>query len=282
MNRGNDGVMTAEKGASLLLVGCGKMGGAMLDGWLAAGTASRVVVVDRAGLPERLAGDARVSLASGADALPDGFVPDVVVLAVKPQVMEEALPAYRALVRPGTVFLSIAAGKTIAYFERLLGEGAVVVRSMPNTPAAIGRGMTVAVPNAHVSAAQRELSDRLLRAVGDVAWVEDEGLLDPVTAVSGSGPAYVFFMVEAMAKAGEAVGLPADLAMRLARATVSGAGALLDASPQQEAADLRKAVTSPNGTTQAALEVLMAPEGMQPVMNAAIDAAARRSRELAG
>ncbi|MFP5517721.1 MAG: pyrroline-5-carboxylate reductase [Alphaproteobacteria bacterium] len=273
--------MTAESGASLLLVGCGKMGGAMLDGWLAAGTASRVVVVDRAGLPERLSGDTRVSSASGADALPDGFVPDVVVLAVKPQVMEEALPAYRALVRPGTVFLSIAAGKTIAYFERLLGEGAVVVRSMPNTPAAIGRGMTVAVPNAHVSASQRDLSDRLLRAVGDVAWVEDEGLLDPVTAVSGSGPAYVFFMVEAMAKAGEAAGLPADLAMRLARATVSGAGALLDASPQ-EAADLRKAVTSPNGTTQAALEVLMAPEGLQPVMTAAIAAATQRSRELAG
>ncbi|PWC75404.1 pyrroline-5-carboxylate reductase [Azospirillum sp. TSH64] len=274
--------MTAESGASLLLVGCGKMGGAMLDGWLAAGIASRVVVVDRAGLPQSVAGDARVTLASAADALPAGFVPDVVVLAVKPQVMEDALPSYRALVGPGTVFLSVAAGKTIAYFERLLGEAAVVVRSMPNTPAAIGRGMTVAVANARVSTGQRALSDRLLRAVGDVAWVEDEGLLDPVTAVSGSGPAYVFFLVEAMAKAGEAAGLPADLAMRLARTTVSGAGALLDASPQQEAADLRKAVTSPNGTTQAALEVLMAPEGVQPVMTAAIAAAARRSRELAG
>ncbi|CAO3352743.1 pyrroline-5-carboxylate reductase [Azospirillum palustre] len=274
--------MTAESGASLLLVGCGKMGGAMLDGWLAGGTASRVVVVDRAGLPQSVAGDSRVTLASGADALPDGFVPDVVVLAVKPQVMEEALPSYRALVGPDTVFLSIAAGKTIAYFERLLGEGTVIVRSMPNTPAAIGRGMTVAVANSRVSTTQRDLSDRLLRAVGDVAWVEDEGLLDPVTAVSGSGPAYVFFLVEAMAKAGEAAGLPADLAMRLARATVSGAGALLDASPQQEAADLRKAVTSPNGTTQAALEVLMAPEGLQPVMTSAIAAAARRSRELAG
>lgn len=274
--------MTGETGAALLLVGCGKMGGAMLDGWLAAGTASRVVVVDRAGLPAPVSGDARVALAAGADSLPDGFVPDVVVLAVKPQVMEEALPAYRALVRPGTVFLSIAAGKTIAYFERLLGEEAVVVRSMPNTPAAIGRGMTVAVANSRVSEAQRALSDRLLRAVGDVAWVEDEGLLDPVTALSGSGPAYVFFLVEAMARAGEAAGLPADLALRLARATVSGSGALLDASPQQEPADLRKAVTSPNGTTQAALEVLMAPDGLQPVLTGAIAAAARRSRELAG
>ncbi len=274
--------MTGETGAALLLVGCGKMGGAMLDGWLAAGTASRVVVVDRAGLPASVSGDARVALAAGAAGLPDGFVPDVVVLAVKPQVMEEALPAYRALVRPGTVFLSIAAGKTIAYFERLLGEEAVVVRSMPNTPAAIGRGMTVAVANSRVSEAQRALSDRLLRAVGDVAWVEDEGLLDPVTALSGSGPAYVFFLVEAMARAGEAAGLPADLALRLARATVSGSGALLDAAPQQEPADLRKAVTSPNGTTQAALEVLMAPDGLQPVLTAAIAAAARRSRELAG
>ncbi|PWC39706.1 pyrroline-5-carboxylate reductase [Azospirillum sp. TSO35-2] len=273
--------MTVQTGASLLLIGCGKMGGAMLDGWLAAGTASRVVVVDRMGLPESLAGNPRVAAATGADDLPAGFVPDVVVLAVKPQVMDEALPGYRALVRPGTVFLSIAAGKTIAYFERVLGEGAVVVRSMPNTPAAIGRGMTVAVANARVTADQRALSDTLLRAVGDVSWVEDEGLLDPVTALSGSGPAYVFFLVEAMAKAGEAAGLPAELAMRLARATVSGAGALLDASPQ-EAAELRKAVTSPNGTTQAALEVLMAGDGLQPVMTAAIAAAARRSRELAG
>lgn len=272
--------MTATGGASLLLVGCGKMGGAMLDGWLGAGIVSRVVVVERAGLPESLANESRVSAAAGPDSLPEGFVPDVVVLAVKPQVMDDALPAYRALARPGTVFLSVAAGKTIAYFERVLGEGAVVVRSMPNTPAAIGRGMTVAVPNVGVTAAQRDLCDRLLRAVGDVAWVEEEALLDPVTAVSGSGPAYVFLLVEAMARAGEAAGLPADLAMRLARATVSGAGELLNQSPST-AADLRKAVTSPNGTTQAALDVLMAPDGIQPVMDAAIAAAARRSRELA-
>ncbi len=267
-------------GANLLLVGCGKMGGAMLDGWLSSGVASRVVIVERAGLPDALVGNPLVSAATGPDDLPEGFVPDVVVLAVKPQVMDSALPEYRALARRGTVFLSIAAGKTIAYFEKTLGEGAVVVRSMPNTPAAIGRGMTVAVPNARVTAAQTALCDALLRAVGDVAWIEDEALLDPVTALSGSGPAYVFLLVEAMAKAGEASGLPADLAMRLARATVSGAGELLNQSPQP-AADLRKAVTSPNGTTQAALEVLMAEDGVQPVMTAAIAAATRRSRELA-
>ncbi len=275
----------ASDGASLLLVGCGKMGGAMLDGWLASGIASRVAVVERAVLPDALTNNPRVVAASGPDTLPAGFVPDVVVLAVKPQVMDEALPAYRALVRPGTVFLSIAAGKTIAYFEAALGggaggEGAAIVRSMPNTPAAIGRGMTVAVPNARVTAAQTALCDALLRAVGDVAWIDDETLLDPVTAVSGSGPAYVFLLVEALAKAGEESGLPADLAMRLARATVSGAGELLNQSPQA-AADLRKAVTSPNGTTQAALEVLMAGDGLQPVMTAAIAAATRRSKELA-
>ncbi|MFD1625731.1 pyrroline-5-carboxylate reductase [Azospirillum griseum] len=267
-------------GAKLLLVGCGKMGGAMLDGWLASGVASHVAVIERAGLPDALVGNPKVSAATGPGDLPAGFVPDVVVLAVKPQVMDSALPDYRPLVGPGTVFLSIAAGKTIAYFEQTLGEGAVVVRSMPNTPAAIGRGMTVAVPNARVTADQTALCDALLRAVGDVAWIDDEALLDPVTALSGSGPAYVFLLVEAMAKAGEASGLPADLAMRLARATVSGAGELLNQSPQP-AADLRKAVTSPNGTTQAALDVLMAEDGLQPVLTAAIAAATRRSRELA-
>lgn len=268
------------EGCALLLVGCGKMGGAMLDGWLAAGTASRVVVVEPAGLPEGVRGNPAVSAATGPADLPPGFAPDVVVLAVKPQVMDSVLPNYRPLARPGTVFLSIAAGKTIGSFESLLGEGAAIVRSMPNTPAAIGRGMTVAVGNAVVTGSQRDLCDALLRAVGDVAWVEDESLLDPVTAVSGSGPAYVFLMVEAMARAGEAAGLPADLAMRLARATVAGAGELMHRSPTA-AADLRKAVTSPNGTTQAALDVLMADDGLQPLLDRAVAAAARRSRELA-
>ncbi|QCO01014.1 pyrroline-5-carboxylate reductase [Azospirillum argentinense] len=268
------------QGCTLLLAGCGKMGGAMLDGWLKAGIASSVAVIEPSGLPESLRGNPAVVLASGPDSVPAGFAPDVVVLAVKPQVMDSVLPAYRALVRPGTVFLSVAAGKTIASFESALGEGTAIVRSMPNTPAAIGRGMTVAVGNPVVTEAQKSLCDSLLRAVGDVAWVEDESLLDPVTAVSGSGPAYVFLMVEAMAKAGEAAGLPAELAMRLARATVAGAGELLHQSPTA-AADLRKAVTSPNGTTQAALDVLMAADGMQPLFDRAVAAAANRSRELA-
>ncbi|WP_207461101.1 pyrroline-5-carboxylate reductase [Azospirillum sp. SYSU D00513] len=268
-------------GCTLLLVGCGKMGGAMLDGWLASGIASRVVVVEPSGVPEAFAGNPAVSGAAGVDALPDGFQPDVVVLAVKPQVMDGMIAAYRALVRPGTVFLSVAAGKTIASFEASLGAEAAIVRAMPNTPAAIGRGMTVAVPNAAVSDAQVALCETLLGAVGDVAWVRDESLMDAVTAVSGSGPAYVFLLAECLAKAGEASGLPADLALRLARATVSGAGELLHRS-SQGADELRKAVTSPGGTTQAALNVLMDGEGLQPLLDKAVAAAAKRSRELAG
>ena len=272
----------SQAGCSLLLVGCGKMGGAMLDGWLKAGTASRVVVVEPAGLPDSVRGNPAVSPANGPADLPGGFVPDVVVLAVKPQVMEQVLPAYAALVRPGTVFLSIAAGKTIGFFETLLGDAAAVVRSMPNTPAAIGRGMTVAVGNAVVTEAQKSLSDALLSAVGEVAWVEDESLLDPVTAVSGSGPAYVFLLVETLAAAAIKAGLPAELAVRIARGTVAGSGELL-ARASEEAAVLRRNVTSPGGTTAAALGVLMGPDGnggLFPLMEQAIAAATARSREL--
>lgn len=252
----------------------------MLAGWLAAGEVARVVVIDPGGLPEGVDGHPAVAAADGPADLPADFVSDVVVLAVKPQMMDAVLPDLAALAAPETVFLSIAAGKTIASFERVLGDGAGVVRSMPNTPAAIGRGITVAVANSHVGAEARALCDSLLRAVGPVEWVENEALLDAVTAVSGSGPAYVFLLVEAMAKAGEASGLPADLAMRLARATVAGAGELMHRT-DTPAADLRKAVTSPNGTTQAALEVLMGTNGLQPLMDLAVAAAATRSRELA-
>jgi pyrroline-5-carboxylate reductase len=185
------------------------------------------------------------------------------------------------LAAPDTVFLSIAAGRTIAYFERHLGAQAAIVRSMPNTPAAVGRGITVACSNRHVSAAQRELCDELLAAVGEVAWIADEGLLDAVTAVSGGGPAYVFLLIECLAEAGAAAGLPPDLAMRLARITVSGAGELARLS-SEPASVLRQNVTSPAGTTLEALKILMAADGLQPLMTKAIAAATRRSRELAG
>jgi pyrroline-5-carboxylate reductase len=269
------------QGSSLLLVGCGKMGSAMLEGWLSSGVASRVVVVEpQGGAPS----DPRVTPCAGPAQIPADFRPDAVVLAVKPQAMDMAAPPYAAFVggdpAASPVFLSVAAGKTIAYFEGILGGRAAVVRAMPNTPAAIGRGITAACPNANVPEARRRLCDALLSAVGEVAWIEDEGLIDAVTGVSGSGPAYVFLLAEALAEAGRAAGLPEDLAMRLARATVSGAGELMHRSPEP-AAQLRKNVTSPNGTTQAALEVLMAPDGLQPLMTRAVAAATRRSKELA-
>lgn len=263
----------------LLLVGCGKMGTALLAGWVAAGSApTPIVVVEPNPAPGAI--PAGVACVAGVGMLPEGFRPAVVVLATKPQVMDEVVPAYRGLAGPGTCFVSIAAGRTLAYFEKILGRTAIV-RSMPNTPAMVGRGVTVCCANAMVDAAQRQLADRLMAAVGEVGWVDDEGLIDAVTAVSGSGPAYAFLLAECMAEAGREAGLPADLAERLARATVAGAGELLHRSPES-AAQLRKNVTSPNGTTHAALQVLMAADGMQPLLSRAIAAAARRSRELAG
>jgi pyrroline-5-carboxylate reductase len=266
-------------GPEVLLVGCGKMGQAMLAGWLSAGTIGHATVIEPGSIGP-LAEDPRVAALTDPESLPDGYRADVVVLAVKPQMMPAAAPAYRTIVERGAVVLSIAAGKTFAVYAGYYGEAAAVVRAMPNTPAAIGRGISVAVANAPVSDDQRALCDRLLSAVGSVEWVDDEELLDAVTAVSGSGPAYIFLLIEAMAAAGEKVGLPPALAMRLARETVSGAGELARLSPES-AEQLRKNVTSPNGTTFAALAVLMAEDGMQPLLDAAIAAATVRSRELA-
>jgi pyrroline-5-carboxylate reductase len=265
----------------LLLVGCGRMGGAMLGGWLARGMkpANVAVVEPAAEAFGDLAGRGVVQTTTPGDIAAD-FAPDVVVLAIKPQFMDDAIGNYTRHARPETLFLSIAAGKTIAYFQRHLGSHAAIVRAMPNTPAAIGRGISVAVAHPLVMAVQRNLAEALLSACGEVAWVDDEGLIDPVTALSGGGPAYVFLLIEAMAEAGHKAGLPADLAMRLARVTVSGAGELARLSPET-AAQLRQNVTSPKGTTLEALKILMAPEGIQPLFDRAIAAATRRSRELA-
>lgn len=261
--------------SKILLVGCGKMGGSLLAGWLARGVAKQdVVVVDPS-----VVGKLDVTAVADLAQIPAPFTPDVVVLAVKPQMMDKVLPGYERF--SGAVFLSIAAGKTIAYFTRALGEGVAIVRAMPNTPAAVGRGMTVAVPNKVVTAEQRRQCEALLAAVGDVALVEDEALIDAVTAVSGSGPAYVFLLAETLAQAGVAAGLPEDLAARLARATVSGSGELLNQSSESPAT-LRQNVTSPNGTTFAALQVLMGEGGFAPLLTRAVQAAADRSRELAG
>jgi pyrroline-5-carboxylate reductase len=271
-------------GTRLILVGCGKMGGAMLRGWLARGLAPAdvAVVEPTAAALGDLAEAARgLRLVAAATGLPPGFAPHVVVLAVKPQMMDEAIGHYRRFAGPETLFLSIAAGKTIGYFRARLGAEAAVVRAMPNTPAAIGRGISVAVASPQVTPGQRGLAGVLLAACGEVAWVADEELIDPVTALSGGGPAYVFLLIETLAEAGRKAGLPPDLAMRLARVTVSGAGELARQS-DQPAADLRRAVTSPKGTTLEALNILMAPDGLQPLFDRAIAAATRRSRELAG
>jgi pyrroline-5-carboxylate reductase len=266
----------------LLLVGCGKMGGAMLHGWLQRGVRPADVTVvepNTAAVADLAATGIRI--VADAAKLPPDLKPAVVLIAVKPQMTEGALPAYRRFSGAGTAFLSIAAGRTIAYFERHLGGEATIVRAMPNTPAAVGRGITVACGNPRMSVGQRGLCDELLAAVGEVAWVEDEGLLDAVTAVSGGGPAYVFLLIECLAEAAVAAGLPAELAMRLARVTVSGAGELARLS-DEPASVLRQNVTSPAGTTLEALKILMAADGLQPLMTKAIAAATRRSRELAG
>ena len=267
--------------ARLLLVGCGKMGSALARGWLAAGArAGNIVAVEPA--PEAaaaLAGGPAPAIVDAAGKVPADFRPDAILFAVKPQIMAETVPAYARYAGSGAVFLSIAAGTPIRFFEARLGPAAPIVRAMPNTPAAVGRGVTAALCNAGVTPAGRALCEALLQAVGTVVWVTDEAEIDAVTAVSGSGPAYVFHLVEAMAAAGVAQGLAPEAAAALARATVAGAGELLHRSAE-DAATLRRNVTSPGGTTAAALEVLMAPDGLGALMAKAIAAAAGRAREL--
>ena len=264
---------------TIVLVGCGQMGSAMLRGWLASGAASRFVVVEPAGAPEVFAGSPKVEAHRAAAELSGDLAPDAVVFAVKPQGIGDIVPDYRRFARPQTVFMSIAAGTTIAGLARHLGDAAIV-RVMPNTPAAIGRAISVACANPRVAQGQRQLCDALLAAIGESAWVEDEGLLDAVTAVSGSGPAYVFLLIETLAAAGAKAGLPPELAARLALATVAGSGELARVSTETPSR-LRENVTSPGGTTRAALDVLMGEDGLAELMDRAVAAATRRSRELA-
>jgi pyrroline-5-carboxylate reductase len=262
----------------LVLVGAGKMGGALLEGWLRIGLdAKRVTVLEPE--PSRQI----LELAKGGSQLnPDlRTLSDVaaIVVAVKPQAAAEILPPLAPLIGASTVVVSIMAGRTLDFIGKALRKPCALVRAMPNTPAAIGRGITVAVPR-DTNPAQRDLAHRLLSATGTVEWAEDEALMDAVTAVSGSGPAYVFLLAEALAEAGVAAGLPPPLAAKLARETVAGSGELLHRS-ELEAAVLRQNVTSPGGTTAAALDVLMAKDGLAALMNRAVIAATKRSRELA-
>lgn len=275
--------MSLNLNGPLVLAGAGKMGSALLAGWLARGLDPRDVIVQE---PAPSPDAARLMQAHGIAVVADiaqlATPPAVIVAAVKPQSIDDVLLSLANFAGPDTVVLSIAAGKSLASFERCLPANAAVVRAMPNTPAAIGRGVSGAVANRHVKADQKALCDALLSAVGEVVWLDDETLIDAVTAVSGSGPAYVFLLAECLADAGVAAGLDVATARRLARATVSGAGELLHRS-SDDAATLRENVTSPGGTTAAALSVLMRDDGgLKSLMQAAVAAAKKRGRELGG
>lgn len=262
----------------LVLLGCGKMGGALLDGWIAGGLPTSAVSVLEPRPSPALEARVAEGLRLNADLPP---APAVAVLAVKPQMMGAALPRLAALGGGGTLFVSIAAGTTLAALGAVLGPATPIVRAMPNTPAAIGRGITALVGNAVVDAAGLDLAERMLSAVGRTVRIADEADLDVITALSGSGPAYVFLLIEAMAAAGEAEGLAPELALALARATVTGAGALAESAAATPPSQLRVDVTSPGGITAAALEILMAADGMGALMRRAVAAGAARSRELA-
>jgi len=267
---------------SLALAGVGKMGGAMLEGWLAGGLAPagvRLIEPSPSAAIQALARRRAIALNAATGAAEP---PEVLVLAVKPQMLDAAAPQLAALAGPDTLVISIIAGKTIADLAARFGSARAFVRAMPNTPAAIGRGATGAAASAEVTERQRRTAETLLGAVGAFHWLASESLVDVVTALSGSGPAYVFALTEAMAAAGARLGLPADLAMNLARATVEGAGELMFRQPDISPAQLRENVTSPGGTTAAALAVLQAPDGLAALMARAVEAAHRRAGELSG
>ncbi|WP_439574529.1 pyrroline-5-carboxylate reductase [Phreatobacter sp.] len=280
MNQTTDSHLLAGFSGHVVLVGAGQMGGALLAGWLRLGLSpQRVTVLD----PKPPANIQAVIEASGVALNPPApAFADVLVIAVKPQIADEVMPLVTHVVARTTVVVSVMAGKTLARMEEVFGRETAIVRTIPNTPAAVGRGITGAAPNRHVSEAQRQSVDSLLGAVGRVEWLAREDWIDIVTAVSGSGPAYVFLLAETLAKAGVAAGLPLELSARLARATVEGAAELMHRSPDIEPTTLRQNVTSPNGTTHAALQVLMAHDGVDSLFEKAVAAAARRSRELAG
>ncbi|MCF6234112.1 MAG: pyrroline-5-carboxylate reductase [Rhodobacteraceae bacterium] len=266
--------MDSVAARGLVLLGCGKMGSAMLAGWLQGGLpGGSVWVIDPC--PSEWLTLQGVHL---NEPLPES--PAIVLVAVKPQMMGAALPVLAAMGGGGTLFVSVAAGTSIATYEEILGSDTPIVRAMPNTPAAIGRGITALIGNRVATVADVDLADDLLSAVGQTVRLQDEAQMDAVTGVSGSGPAYVFHLIEALAAAGQAQGLAPELSMQLAKATVAGAGALAEAA-NEDPGQLRRNVTSPNGTTQAALEVLMdETSGFPGLLKRAVKAATERSKEL--
>ncbi|MBI3440270.1 MAG: pyrroline-5-carboxylate reductase [Proteobacteria bacterium] len=254
---------------NVLLVGCGKMGGALARRWRESGMCRQLVIIDPQSTDVKSLQD-----------VPTGFQPQVVVFAVKPQTLNDVIKDYAPFSKAGVLFVSIAAGKPVAFFEGHLGTQAKIVRSMPNLPAAIGQGITVAYANRNVSEAKKGWASTVLGVVGEVLWVRQESLLNPVTALSGSGPAYIFLLVETMMKAGIHIGLDPVLAEKLARQTVIGSAALAEESADVSAAALRDSVTSPGGTTEAALKVLLATPGIQELFDRALTAATKRAEEL--
>ena len=275
-------VLPIKSAAPVLLVGCGKMGSALLQGWLDEGLEPLDVFIVEPFSDNLEAFKKRgVTVVSTAEQLPKNLSPSTLILAVKPQMMDEAAPIYKPMIPSTCLVVSIAAGKTIGYFEDIFGHQAAIVRVMPNTPAAIGRGISVLCANQAVSEEQKASAEILMSAVGLTDWIDDEDLINPVTALSGGGPAYVFLLIETLTEAGIKAGLPEALSKRLALHTVAGSGALAEAA-DEEPSQLRVNVTSPGGTTLEALNVLMAEEGLQPLITKAIQAATDRSRELAG
>ncbi|HTK83808.1 MAG TPA: pyrroline-5-carboxylate reductase [Patescibacteria group bacterium] len=264
----------------IALIGCGKMGGAMLRGWIKAGILGHAHVMEPSALPSDLN---RPDISAYSDAAAFSKAKprmDVCVLAVKPQIMEDVCLSMRDAVPQDALLLSVAAGRTIISFEKIFGTGRPIVRTVPNTPAAIGRSMTVAVANRNVSPLQRKQSNLILESIGLVEWVDDEELINAATAVSSSSPAFFYLLVETLAKAGEKHGLAPELSMKLARQTLIGCAALADHDAGTSAEQLRKNVTSPNGTTQAALNVLMGNPGLAELMDQAVTACVNRAREL--
>lgn len=258
----------------VVLVGCGKMGAAMLRSWISSGLKADYAVIEPGALPAEFK-----NIPHSKSPSADIKRADILVLAVKPQIMGDVCDSLKPHTNPKTLILSIAAGQPIKNFESAFGAGQPVVRAMPNTPAAIGKGITVAVANGNVLGAQQALAEHLLKTTGQIEWVENESLLNAITALSGSGPAYVFYLIEVLAKAGEESGLPAELSMQLARQTVIGSAALAESEPGTDAATLRANVTSPGGTTEAALKILMNGE-LEKLFEKAIAAATKRGEEL--
>lgn len=273
--------MSSPLPQTLVLLGAGKMGGAMLEGWLRIGMDPKgISLIDPKPSDEMVALAAEKGMAINPDPQSLSSV-DVLVLATKPQMLDTAAPAVQALIRPQTLLISILAGKTLGDLSARLPNATAMIRAMPNLPASVQRGATAAAAGPGVTSAQRAMAGALLGSIGIVEWLESETLIDAVTAVSGSGPAYVFHLVECLAAAGKAAGLPEDIAERLARATVEGAGEMLHQSPLSPAT-LRQNVTSPAGTTAAGLEVLMAENGLKPLIVKTVAAAKRRAEELSG